>query len=85
MELTDFELTPVDADELKPEEIKALAKKDEFLEDWLDRVYVVLPKIGYGLEVRSEFLHEPDEFKISPALSLELSAGTNLVQVSIDV
>src|SRR3989337_3994352 len=80
-----FELHSVNSDKLGSVESKAHAELNKLLENALDAVDVFSAKFSYSLEVWRELSHEKHDLNAPVALTLQLSAGTHLIQVTVHV
>jgi hypothetical protein len=80
-----LEFGAVDGDELTSEETELSAVDDELTSDTADGLGVVLAEVSDSLEVGRQTAQEPHEFNISIGISLELAAGADAVEVTVDV
>jgi hypothetical protein len=75
----------LDGKECCPKAIQLLAKKDKRSEESLQRLCVMFSDISDGLEVGSQCSKQPDELYVARGFPLKPSAGSEPVEVSIDV
>jgi hypothetical protein len=80
-----LELGPVERDLAASEQPKAAAQEDELAAGVADRLSVVTPEVGQGLEVRRELAGQPDQLEIATSLALEATARRHPVQVAIEI
>src|SRR5918993_5447947 len=80
-----LELGPVERDLAASEQPKAAAQEDERAAGVADRLSVVTPEVGQGLEVRRELAGQPDQLEIATSLALEATARRHPVQVAIKI
>ena len=74
MAVDGLELGPVERDLAASEQPKAAAQEDELAAGVADRLSVVTPEVGQGLEVRRELAGKPDQLEIAAGLLLEPAA-----------
>src|SRR3982074_388871 len=80
-----FELATVDRDARLAEQLKAPAQHHERTADLADSLTIVLPEIGYRLEIRHQATGQPDQLDVALALPLQAPARLDPIEVSVDV
>ena len=83
--LTALNLEPSSATSPLASKPKAAAQDDELAAGGADRLSVVAPEVGQGLEVGRELAGEPDQLEIAAGLLLEATAGGHPVQVAVEI
>src|SRR5687768_8860268 len=76
---------PVNGQKFCPKEIQLFAQEDKLPEKSLQRFSVIFSEISNRLEVGSKFSKKPNELHVAMGFPLKSSAGSNPVEVSIDV
>jgi hypothetical protein len=79
------ELAPVDGEQLPPEEVQPPAEQKELPAHALQRLGVIPPEVGDGLEVRGEPPQEPDQLEVPMGLLLQPPTGPDPVEIPIEV
>src|SRR4051812_41336361 len=67
------------------EQFKATAQHHELAANLADGFAIVLPKVGYRLEVRHQASGQPNQFDVALALPLQTPARLHPIEVSVDV
>src|SRR5436190_21989383 len=80
-----FELTAVNRDARHGEEFKAPAQHHKLMADPPDGLAIVLPEVGYCLEVRHQAAGQPNHLDIALALPLQAPARLHPIEISVDV
>src|SRR5205814_6444043 len=80
-----FELTAVNRDDRLAEEFKAPAQHHKLTADPPDGLAIVLPEVGYCLEVRHQAAGQPNQLDIALALPLQAPARLHPIEISVDV
>src|SRR3954454_2735601 len=80
-----FELTAVNRDARLGEEFKAPAQHHKLTADPPDGLAIVLPEVGYCLEVRHQAAGQPNQLDIALALPLQAPARLHPIEISVDV
>src|SRR5437879_8079019 len=81
-----LELAAVDRNARLAEQLKAAAAQHhELTADLADRLAIVLPEVGYGLEVRHQAAGQPNQLDVALALPLQAPARLHTIEVAINV
>src|SRR5213082_568037 len=80
-----FELTAVNRDARLAEEFKPPAQHHKLTADPPDGLAIVLPEVGYCLEVRHQPAGQPNQLDIALALALQAPARLHPIEISVDV
>src|SRR6266446_1138936 len=80
-----LELAAVDRNARFAEQLKASAQHHELTADLADGLAVVLPEVGYRLEVWHQAAGQPDQLDVALALPLQAPARLHPIEVSVDV
>lgn len=79
------ELAAVNGQQFTAEEIELAAEENELAMNRLERFEIILPEIGDGLEVGSEFAEEPDDFDIAMAFRFERAGRTDAMEIAVEI
>src|SRR5258708_3901960 len=80
-----LDLAGIDRNARFAEQFKAPAQHHELTADLADRLAVVLPEVGYCLEVRHQAAGQPNQLDVALALPLHAPARLYPIGVSVDV
>ena len=80
-----LELAPVNGQQFCPKEIQLCAQEDKLPEKSVPRFRVSFSEISHRLDVWSKFAQKPNALHVAMGFPLKSSAGSNPVEVSIDV
>src|ERR1700704_6323289 len=80
-----LELAAVDRNARLAEQLKASAQHHELTADLADGLAIVLPEVGYRLEVRPQTAGQPNQLDVALAFSLQAPARLHPIEVSVDV
>src|SRR6266550_2269419 len=80
-----LELAAVDRNARFAEQLKASAQHHELTADLPDGLAVVLPEVGYRLEVWHQAAGQPDQLDVALALPLQAPARLHPIEVAVDV
>src|SRR6266850_1919357 len=79
-----LKLAAVDRNTRFAEQLKASAQHHELTADLADGLAIVLPEVGYRLEVRHQAAGQPNQLDVALAFSLQPSARLHPIEVSVD-
>jgi hypothetical protein len=80
-----LELAAVDRNAGLAEQLKASAQHHELTADLADRLTIVFPEVGYGLEVRHQAAGQPHQLDVALALPFQAPARLHPIEVSVDI
>src|ERR1700687_6042426 len=80
-----LELAAVDRNARFAEQFKASAQHHELTADLTDGLAVVLPEVGYRLEVWHKAAGQPNQLDVALALPLQAPARLHSIEVSVDI
>src|ERR1700681_23631 len=80
-----LELAAVDRNARFAEQLEASAQHHELTADLSDGLAIILPEVGYCLEVRHQAAGQPNQLDIALALPLQAPAPLYPIEVSVDV
>src|SRR6266481_5459966 len=80
-----LELAAVDRNARLAQQLKASAQHHELTADLADGLAIVLPEVGYRLEVRHQAAGQPNQLDVALAFSLQAPARLHPIEVSVDV
>jgi hypothetical protein len=76
-----LELAAVDRNARLAEQLTASAQHHELTADLADGLAIVLPEVGYHLEVRHQAAGQPNQFDVALALALQAPARLHPIEV----
>src|SRR5674476_491432 len=80
-----FELAAVDRNARLAEQFKTATQHHELTADLADCLAIVLPEVGYRLEVRHQAAGQPNQLEVALAFSLQAPTRLHPVEVAVNI